>query len=423
MTVSVFIWLLVVLTLSLTLLQLRHRQKVEARIKAGTSDARGILDSSTEGIISTNSACIIIRFNLAAEDIFAYKAHNVIGKNVQLLLAKDTRKTHENIMSGAGSKPRDRATHTYELMARRSDGTEFPLALTVTPTMEKGKPSYLGMLRDISARKQAEVTSRKNQQMMEFLLQSSPVIFYVCNIKESFSITYISANVEKYFGHTPETITSAAAFWPRHIHPDDQGRIHSGRLQDLKDGNEEIEYRLKLADGSYRWITDNRTLINDQGGKPDFLIGCWTDIHDRKKTEIKLSAQQERLAVSLKCANLTTWDWDINSGEITWFGNIEKMLGLDQKQVTSFDDFIAIAHAEDQEAIRETIKSCLVQDKAMDHECRVVWSDKSIHWIHLIGELINDETGGPVRMAGVLSDITARKRLQIAPSPAIKRAS
>ena len=136
-----------------------------------------------------------------------------------------------------------------------------------------------------------------------------------------------------------------------------------------------------------------------------------------------MSAQQERLSISLKCANLTTWDWDINSGEITWFGNIDKKLGLDQKQLANFDDFVAIAHTEDREALQETIKSCLVQDEAMDHECRVVWPDKSIRWIHMMGELINDETAIPVRMAGVISDITAKKQLQIAPSLGIKMAS
>ena len=261
------------------------------------------------------------------------------------------------------------------------------------------------------------------EQTLQQLLQSSPIVFYVCNMKGSSSITYISANVEKHFGHKPKTITSAVAFWPRHIHPDDRGRIHPSRLPSLKDGNEEIEYRLKLADGKYRWINDNRTVVNDESGNPDFLIGCWTDIHDRKKAEIKLSAQQERLSISLKCANLTTWDWDINSGEITWFGNIDKKLGLDQKQLANFDDFVAIAHTEDREALQETIKSCLVQDEAMDHECRVVWPDKSIRWIHMMGELINDETAIPVRMAGVISDITAKKQLQIAPSLGIKMAS
>ena len=53
MSVSAFIWMLAVLTLSLLLIHLRHSHKVNAEIEVGVADAKGILDSSTEGIIAT----------------------------------------------------------------------------------------------------------------------------------------------------------------------------------------------------------------------------------------------------------------------------------------------------------------------------------------------------------------------------------
>ena len=48
-------------------------------------------------------------------------------------------------------------------------------------------------------------------------------------------------------------------------------------------------------------------------------------------------------------------------------------------------------------------------------EYRVLWPDRSVHWIHLMGELISDDSGSPVRMAGVLSEVTSRKKLRVAP--------
>ena len=148
MSVYVFTWLLVILTLSLLLSHLRHRRKVSAQIAEGAADAQGILDSSAEGIITTDNKGKIVRFNLAAEEIFAYKAHNVIGKSFLLLLTEETQKTHENIMSGANTRSHGHAYHSYELMARKSDGTKFPMALTVSPTQEHGKPCSLAMFRD-----------------------------------------------------------------------------------------------------------------------------------------------------------------------------------------------------------------------------------------------------------------------------------
>ncbi len=410
-----------VLSLSLLLSHLLHRRKVSAQIAKGAADAQGILDSSAEGIVTTDKEGKIIRFNLAAENIFAYKAVNVIGKSFRFLLTEETQKSHANIMSETHSN--DHAYHSYELMARKSDGTKFPLALTVSPNPEHGEHGFLAMFRDISVRKQAELSGNKSQYMMKFLLQSSPVVFYTCKIIGSPAITYVSPNVEKLFGYKPESITSVSAFWSRHIHPHDHGHTQSSRLSLLKDGHEEIEYRLKLSDGSYRWIADSRTVVNDENGDPNLLAGCWTDIHDRKEAEVILAAKEDRLNISLKCTNLVTWDWAINSGEITWFGNLNEKLGLDRKQLTNFDDFSRIVHPEDNEALQSAFRQSLVEDVALDHEYRVVWPDKSVHWVHLAGELINDEIGSPVRMAGVLTDITAQKKLRAAPSIGAKRVS
>lgn len=423
MTIYTFFWLLVTLTLSLLLVHLRYSRKVAAEIEEGVADAKGILDSSTEGIITTDETGTITRFNLAAENIFGFKAHNVIGKSFLQLLPEESQKEHQHIMCGINPETQSHGYHAYELMARRSDGTKFPLAITVSPVNEHGKQGSLGMLRDITARMQAEANSRKSQQMMEFLLQASPVVFYTCNLQGSFPITYVSPNVEQMFGHKPETVTGAAAFWPRHIHPDDKGHIHSSRLSRIKSGHEELEYRLKTADGSYRWIADNRTILNDENGQPNLLMGCWTDIHDRKSVETLLSSKEDRLSISLKCANLVTWDWSINSGEITWFGDIIGKLGVKQQDISDFDDFIATAHPEDREALQEAFRHSLIHDKALVHEYRLVWPDKSVHWGQLAGELINDEAGSPVRLAGVFSDITAQKQLRVAPAVAVKQVS
>lgn len=176
------------------------------------------------------------------------------------------------------------------------------------------------------------------------------------------------------------------------------------------------------ADGSYWWVADSRTMVNNEEGQPHLLIGCWTDIHDKKETESNLALKEERLSISLKCANLATWDWVINSGKITWSGHINEKPGFSGKLAADFDDFSAIAHPEDRENLLAAFRQCLVQDESLDIEYRVVWPDKSVHWIHLVGELINDEAGSPVRMAGVLFDITAQKQLRVAPSLGVKRA-
>jgi PAS domain S-box-containing protein len=352
----VFIWLLVVLTLSLLVLQLRHRRRVAAEIKEGVADARSILDSTDEGIIVTNDSGKIITCNQMAETIFGYKAKNIIGKNFLLLLPEEFHQAHQHTMSGTAANI---TSQTHELLARKADGTRFPLSLTIKPARQKGKRVFLGMFRDISALKLAETSNWKNKQLMEFLLNSSPIVFYTCDVGKSYSFTYVSPNVETLFGYKSETIADASAFWLRYVHPDDHDLIQLSRLSQLTQGREEIEYRLKLSDGNYRWISDSHTLVRDEDGKPMLLIGRWTDIHERKVAEIELALEKESLRASLKCAKLATWDWLINTGEMSWSGQIDETLGISKKQLADFDEFCAISHPEDREILMNTIRQYL----------------------------------------------------------------
>jgi PAS domain S-box-containing protein len=407
----VFIWLLVVLTLSLLLIHLRHRRRITAEIREGVADAREILDSSDEGIIVTNDSGKIIKCNQVAETIFGYKAKNLIGKNFLLLLPTELHMTHQHTMSGSAANA---TCQTHEFLARNADGSRFPLSLTVKPARQHGKPVFLGMFRDISTLKRAEAISWKNQQLMEFLLESSPIVFYTCDVEKGYTFTYVSPNVESLFGYKPETIVDASAFWLRYVHPDDHDQLQLSRQSQLKQGRDEIEYRLKLPGGNYRWVSDSHTMVHDENGKPALLIGRWTDIHKRKVTETELALKEESLHASLKCAKLATWGWLINTGEMSWSGQIDEKLGVSKKELADFDDFCAITHPEDRQSLVSSFRQCLVENQALDIEYRVLWPDQSIRWIHLMGELINDESGSPLRIAGVLSDVTDRKHLRLA---------
>ena len=412
LTTYVFVWLLVSLTLSLLLLHLRHRRCITAEIKEGMSDARNILDSSDEGIVITNRSGVVIRFNQMAVQIFGYDAKNVIGKDFLMLLPDELHQAHQSMMSGPAPEVKNRS---LELVARRADGTRFQLSLTVKPARLNDKSVILGMCRDITALKQAEASSWKNRQLMEFLLKSSPIVFYTCNIEMGYSFTYVSPSVEELFGYKPETITDTSAFWRLNVHPDDREHIQFNRVSDPQEGRKELEYRLKLPDGSYRWVADSHILVQDEHGKPNLLIGRWTDIHERKVAEIKLALKEESLRASLNCAKLATWGWLINTGEMSFSGRIEEKLGSNKKHLADFSDFCNATHPEDHESLLNTFRQCLVKDETLDMEYRVLWPDRSVHWIHLMGELISDDSGSPVRMAGVLSDVTAQKKLRMAP--------
>jgi PAS domain S-box-containing protein len=142
------------------------------------------------------------------------------------------------------------------------------------------------MCRDLTARKQAEASSWKNQQLMQFLLKSSPIVFYTCNIAKGHSFTYVSPSVEELFGYKPESITDTPTFWLLHVHLDDRDQIQFNRISNLIEGRKELEYRVLWPDRSVHWIHLMGELISDDSGSPVRMAGVLSDVTAQKKIRV-----------------------------------------------------------------------------------------------------------------------------------------
>ncbi|MFZ6657485.1 diguanylate cyclase domain-containing protein [Undibacterium sp. TJN19] len=117
-----------------------------------------VFSSVGEGIMTTNDKGIIESFNDAAAMIFGYRPHEVIGQKLQILMPFEMRKRHEagmqNYLQTGESKVLGRPK--LELPGLRKDGTQFTLELTVNEIQFDSRRVFVGVVRDITERKQFE---------------------------------------------------------------------------------------------------------------------------------------------------------------------------------------------------------------------------------------------------------------------------
>ncbi|MGH8264128.1 MAG: PAS domain S-box protein [Steroidobacterales bacterium] len=115
------------------------------------------LDNVLDGIISIDSHGTIVSFSRGAEQMFGYRAEEVLGRNVSLLMPEVHARAHDSYLEAfrRTGKPRIMSTRR-ELEARRRDGTLFPIELGVSQMPLGGGRHFIGILRDISDRKRAE---------------------------------------------------------------------------------------------------------------------------------------------------------------------------------------------------------------------------------------------------------------------------
>ncbi len=115
--------------------------------------------------------------------------------------------------------------------------------------------------------------------------------------------------------------------------------------------------------------------------------------------------------MALEAGRMGTWDWDIPRRRISWSPTLERLHGLEPGSFGgTVEDYQAELHPDDRERVLTAIREALAERRDYLVEYRIVRPDGAVRWIEARGRLFLDDEGEPVKMAGVASDVTERKR-------------
>lgn len=127
-------------------------------------------------------------------------------------------------------------------------------------------------LREVSAR-------------LERLMAASPTILFSLRVQDRHVVSqWASDNQNRILGF-PQDQTYQPKWWGEHVHQDDRARAQA-EISKVFDGEAvSCDYRFRRQDGRVVWIQDERQLICDAAGQPIEVLGCWTDVTERKHAE------------------------------------------------------------------------------------------------------------------------------------------
>jgi PAS domain S-box-containing protein len=149
----------------------------------------------------------------------------------------------------------------------------------------------------------------------------------------------------------------------------------------------------------------------DADGQVLSLIGTIQDITDRRSAEESLRSSEAKLNLALHSAAMGVWTWDIGENIRHFDGRVCELLGIDQSSFAGTqEEFFQMVLPEDHQGIRAAWSRTFDENQPYEVEYRVRWKDGSIHAICARGRLTRDETGRPLRVLGILWDITGRKQ-------------
>lgn len=160
--------------------------------------------------------------------------------------------------------------------------------------------------------------------------------------------------------------------------------------------------------GDEYWVESTIVPFLDEKGKPYKYVSARTDI-------TSLMQSEERLERSQEFANIGTWDWNIKTGELYWSDRIWPLFGYKKSETeSSYDNFLIAVYPDDRKKVMNAVNECVKNGSSYNIEHRVLWSDHSVHWVHESGDVVRNENGEALHMLGVVQDIDARKRTELA---------
>ena len=141
------------------------------------------------------------------------------------------------------------------------------------------------------------------------------------------------------------------------------------------------------------------------------LFGAIASQHRQARESAQLS--ERRLLLALNAARMGVWDWDLTSGEVRWSGELEPLHGLPRGGFAgTYEAFHAMIHPDDRDRIESAIRRSVEARLPYEEEFRIVGADGVARWTDARGQVVEDESGKPIRMVGVGIDVSRQKRLE-----------
>jgi PAS domain S-box-containing protein len=280
--------------------EITERKETEAALRASEERFRRVVEAAPSGMMLVDQQGLIRLVNTRLEQQFGYGRTELIGRPMETLLPDQYRMAHPDHRDRFFALPENRSMgEDRDLFARHRNGHEFPIQVGLNPIHVQEGTQVLASIVDISERKQAEDSLRKQRAFLRQVIDLSPNFILAKDRDGRFTLA--NQAVADAYGTTVESLVGKtdADFSLK------RKELAHFREMDLRvfDTGAEIFIReepLTDSTGKVRWLqTVKRPLVNEQG-VADHVLVIATDITERRAGEQALRRSEENLRFALE---------------------------------------------------------------------------------------------------------------------------
>lgn len=251
----------------------------------------------------------------------------------------------------------------------------------------------------------ADEALRRSERRLRELYDGVDAI--IASLDDDGSVTY-NARLRDLLGHEPSALTGERD-WEALVHPLDQARCD--RLWRSDATSWELEYRVRHADGSYRWIRDRGRRERQLGsGRLASLFVVLTDITALKEAEEAARANEAIYRALVERSDALAWATGPDIMASTYISpQVERILGYPAERWREPGFWLTLVHPDDRERVQALTER---REESVEDEYRVIAADGRTVWFMERIRTLRDETGAVTGQIGVSFDITERKAVE-----------
>jgi PAS domain S-box-containing protein len=284
-----------------------------------------------------------------------------------------------------------------------------------------GKPiRWSGSIGDITEQKRVEEALRASEERISLAMEASEEGYIDCDVQTDRFI--VSERMREIFEVPPGTRISYRSDFNEQFrfYSDEDAKAYGDMVRTVSaqggPDRYEFEFRAVLLSGKVKWIWTRSKVTRDAQGRALRRIGVVADVTARKLAEHALRESEDRFARAVAGSDAGVWDIDLAGRSVFFSARTRELCGLPPgPEVVPLDGWFESLplHPEDLPKRMAAVEAHLSgKSPAYDGEFRFRQPDGIYRWRHLHGVCVRDAAGKPLRLAGSMTDVDARRRAE-----------
>jgi len=247
---------------------------------------------------------------------------------------------------------------------------------------------------------------RDVQAPLRVMADAVPVLIWISG--EDGHCTFVNARWLEFTGRNVDAELGDG--WTDNVHPDDLHRcIADHRVALERREPFEMEYRLRRADGAWRWILARAVPLSDVAGCFVGFIGSGIDLTERREADAALEHSRSQLAAAMAAGRMGSFDLELATGRVSRDANLESLYGLEPGEADTIDTWAHLLHPDDRAGILAEVARVTAVGGGYHLEHRIVRPDGQVRWFERRGHTYTDAEGRVVGIRGMVIDVTEHK--------------